>query len=46
MQGSCASLGKSELGRNQLSDFRQTGRAILDCSFLLCERGGMKDLPR
>lgn len=46
MQGSCASLGKSELGRNQLSAFGQTGRAILDCSLLPCETGGMKDLPR
>lgn len=46
MRGSCASLWKSGLGRNQRSDFRQTGSAILDCSFLLCEMGGTKDLPR
>lgn len=45
MQGSCAALWKSELGRNQRSDFGQAGRAILDCSFLLCEMGGRNAGP-
>lgn len=45
LQGPCASLSRSGLSQNQLCDFGQAGRAIPDCSFLLCEMGGMKDLP-
>lgn len=44
LQGPCASL--SQLGTNQLRDFGPADRAIPDCSFLLCEMGGMEDLPR
>lgn len=50
MQGSCASLWKSELGRNQRSDFRQPGSAILDAVFFSVKweerRTYLAELPR
>lgn len=46
LQGPCASLSQSGLGPNQLRDFGRADWAIPDCSVLLCEMGGTKDLPR